>query len=148
MSSTQEDCIFCNRTNCKIISSTKYFFIIRDTAFPVTKHHTLIITNRHVDDFFDLTKDEMNDLDEVLKSQKKELKRLDKEISAFNVGVNAGKDAGQSIMHCHIHLIPRRKGDVEDPRGGVRGVIPEKQKYKKNNLFNWKLNFFFWFFLS
>ena len=62
---------------------------------------------------------------------KKELKKLDKEISAFNVGVNIGKDAGQSIMHCHIHLIPRRKGDVEDPRGGVRGVIPEKQKYKR-----------------
>ena len=131
MSSTQEDCIFCNRTNCKIISSTKYFFIIRDTAYPVTKLHTLIISNRHVDDFFNLTKDEMNDLDEVLKEQKKELKRLDKEISAFNVGVNVGKDAGQSIMHCHVHLIPRRKGDVDDPRGGVRGVIPEKQKYKR-----------------
>ena len=58
-------------------------------------------------------------------------KRLDKEISAFNVGVNVGKDAGQSIMHCHVHLIPRRKGDVDDPRGGVRGVIPEKQKYKR-----------------
>ena len=72
MSSIQEDCIFCNRTNCKIISSTKYFFIIRDTAYPVTKHHTLIISNRHVDDFFNLTKDEMNDLDEVLKEQKKE----------------------------------------------------------------------------
>jgi diadenosine tetraphosphate (Ap4A) HIT family hydrolase len=84
-----------------------------------------------VEDFFDLTKDEMIDLDEVLKNQKQELKKLDKEISAFNVGVNVGKDAGQSIMHCHIHLIPRRKGDVEDPRGGVRGVIPEKQKYKK-----------------
>ena len=84
-----------------------------------------------MDDFFDLTKDEMIDLDEVLKNQKQELKKLDKEISAFNVGVNVGKDAGQSIMHCHIHLIPRRKGDVEDPRGGVRGVIPEKQKYKK-----------------
>ena len=94
------------------------------------RHHTLIITNRHVD-FFDLTKDEMSDLDEVLKEQKKELKNLDTEISAFNVGVNIGKDAGQSIMHCHIHLIPRRKGDVEDPRGGVRGVIPEKQKYKR-----------------
>ena len=131
MSSIQEDCIFCNRTNCKIISSTKYFFIIRDTAYPVTKHHTLIITNRHIDNFFDLTKDEMNDLDEGLKKQKNELKKLDKEISAFNVGVNIGKDAGQSIMHCHIHLIPRRKGDVEDPRGGVRGVIPEKQKYKR-----------------
>ena len=131
MSSSSGDCIFCNKTNCKVISSTEHFFVIRDTAYTVTKHHTLIITNRHIDDFFDLTKDEMIDLDEVLKEQKKELKKLDKEISAFNVGVNIGKDAGQSIMHCHIHLIPRRKGDVDDPRGGVRGVIPEKQKYKK-----------------
>ncbi len=131
MSSNTEDCIFCNKTNYTVISSTKHFFIIRDTAYPVTKHHTLIITNRHVDDFFNLTKDEMGDLDEVLKEQKKELKKLDKEISGFNVGINIGKDAGQSIMHCHVHLIPRRKGDVDDPRGGVRGVIPEKQKYKR-----------------
>ena len=131
MSSSTEDCIFCNKTNCKVISSTKHFFIIRDTAYPVTKHHTLIITHRHVDDYFDLNKEEINDLDEILKNQKRELKQLDKEISAFNIGVNIGRDAGQSIMHCHIHLIPRRKGDVEDPRGGVRGVIPEKQKYKK-----------------
>ena len=131
MSSSTEDCIFCNKTNCKVISSTKHFFIIRDTAYPVTKHHTLIITHRHVDDYFDLNKEEINDLDEILKNQKRELKQLDKEITAFNIGVNIGRDAGQSIMHCHIHLIPRRKGDVEDPRGGVRGVIPEKQKYKK-----------------
>ena len=131
MSSSSEDCIFCNKTNCKVISSTKHFFIIRDTAYPVTKHHTLIITHRHVDDYFDLNKEEINDLDEILKNQKRELKQLDKEISAFNIGVNIGRDAGQSIMHCHIHLIPRRKGDVEDPRGGVRGVIPEKQKYKR-----------------
>ena len=131
MSSSTEDCIFCNKTNCKVISSTKHFFIIRDTAYPVTKHHTLIITHRHVDDYFDLNKEEINDLDEILKNQKRELKQLDKDISAFNIGVNIGRDAGQSIMHCHIHLIPRRKGDVEDPRGGVRGVIPEKQKYKR-----------------
>ena len=131
MSSSTEDCIFCNKTNCKVISSTKHFFIIRDTAYPVTKHHTLIITNRHVDDYFDLNKEEINDLDKILKNQKRELKQLDKDISAFNIGVNIGRDAGQSIMHCHIHLIPRRKGDVKDPRGGVRGVIPEKQKYKK-----------------
>ena len=131
MSSLKEDCIFCNKINCKVISTTKYFFIIRDTAYPVTKHHTLIITNRHEDDFFNLTKNEMIELDQILKKQKKELKKLDKEISAFNVGINIGKDAGQSVMHCHIHLIPRRKGDVEDPRGGVRGVIPEKQKYKR-----------------
>ena len=131
MSSSSGDCIFCNKTNCKVISSTEHFFVIRDTAYPVTKHHTLIITNRHVSDYFDLDKEEINDLDEILKNQKKELKKLDKEISAFNVGINIGKDAGQSIMHCHIHLIPRRKGDVEDPRGGVRGVMPEKQKYKR-----------------
>ena len=131
MSSNTEDCIFCNKTNCRVVSSTKHFFIIRDTAYPVTKHHTLIITNRHVDDYFDLNKEEINDLDDILKNQKRELKQLDKEISAFNIGVNIGRDAGQSIMHCHIHLIPRRKGDVEDPRGGVRGVIPEKQKYKR-----------------
>jgi len=131
MSSFQEDCIFCKKINCKVISTTKHFFIIRDTAYPVTKHHTLIITNRHVADFFNLTKDEINDLGKILKSQKKKLKGLDKKISGFNMGVNIGKDAGQSIMHCHVHLIPRRKGDVADPAGGVRGVIPKKQKYKK-----------------
>ena len=75
--------------------------------------------------------EENKELNQILKNQKKELQNLDKTITGFNVGVNIGKDAGQSIMHCHIHLIPRRKGDVEDPRGGVRGVIPEKQKYKR-----------------
>ena len=126
-----QDCIFCNKKNYQLLSSSKYFFIIRDTAYPVTKHHTLIITHRHISDFFDLTDEELNDLSKILKIQKKELLELDEKISAFNVGVNIGKDAGQSIMHCHIHLIPRRKGDVEDPKGGVRGVIPSKQKYAK-----------------
>jgi ATP adenylyltransferase len=131
MSSVQEDCIFCKKINCKILKQLKYFFIIRDTAYPVTEHHTLIITNRHVSDFFELSEEENQELNQILKNQKKELKDLDCKITGFNVGVNVGKDAGQSIMHCHIHLIPRRKGDVEDPRGGVRGVIPERQKYRK-----------------
>ena len=148
MSSVQEDCIFCKKINCKILKQLKYFFIIRDTAYPVTEHHTLIITNRHVSDFFELSDEENIELNQILKDQKKELKDLDSNISGFNVGVNIGKDAGQSIMHCHIHLIPRRKGDVEDPRGGVRGVIPERQKYRKKKLFYWKFHFFFWFFLS
>ena len=129
MSSSQEDCIFCNKTNCKVISTTKNFFIIRDTAYPVTKHHTLIITNRHVADFFELTKEEMSELDEILKNQKKELKNLDKEISGFNVGVNISESAGQTIEHAHIHVIPRFKGDVPDPKGGVRWVIPERAPY-------------------
>ena len=131
MSSVQEDCIFCKKINCKILKQLKYFFIIRDTAYPVTEHHTLIITNRHVSDFFELSEEENQELNQILKNQKKELKDLDCKITGFNVGVNVGKDAGQSIMHCHIHLIPRREGDVEDPRGGVRGVIPERQKYRK-----------------
>ena len=70
-------------------------------------------------------------LNNFLKVQQKSLLSLDKEITGFNIGINAGKDAGQTIMHCHIHLIPRRKGDIENPKGGVRGVIPSKQKYKK-----------------
>ena len=131
MSSTQEDCIFCKKINCKVLEETNYFFIIRDTAYPVTEHHTLIISNRHVSNFFELNDEENKELAQILKNQKKELQNLDKTITGFNVGVNIGKDAGQSIMHCHIHLIPRRKGDVEDPRGGVRGVIPAKQKYKR-----------------
>ena len=129
MSKTEYSCIFCNKSNCKIIEEKKFFFIIRDTAYPVTKHHTLIISNRHIDDYFKLTSEELNELNQILKEQKEKLKLLDSTISGYNVGVNVGKDAGQSIMHCHIHLIPRRKGDVDDPKGGVRGVIPSKQKY-------------------
>ena len=130
--SEQNLCIFCHKINCKVLSISEYFFVIRDTAYPVTKHHTLIVTNRHVSDYFELNNEELDDLNQILKKQKKLLSDLDKEISGFNVGINIGKDAGQSIMHCHIHLIPRRNGDVADPRGGVRGVIPAKQKYNKN----------------
>ena len=131
MSQIDSNCIFCNKSNCKIIKENKYFFVIRDTAYPVTKHHTLIISNRHIDDYFKLTTKELNELSQILKEQKAQLNSLDETISGFNIGVNVGKVAGQSIMHCHIHLIPRRKGDVDDPKGGVRGVIPSKQKYSR-----------------
>ena len=129
MSKAANNCIFCIKSNCEIVEEKKFFFIIRDKAYPVTKHHTLIISNRHIDDYFKLTSEELNELNQILKEQKEKLKLLDSTISGYNVGVNIGKDAGQSIMHCHIHLIPRRKGDVDDPKGGVRGVIPSKQKY-------------------
>ena len=130
MAEATEQCLFCNKSKQKIIYSSKLLFIVRD-SYPVTKLHTLIIPHRHVSNFFDLNDEELSDLNKILKQQRKELLNLDKEITGFNVGVNAGKDAGQSIMHCHIHLIPRRKGDIENPRGGVRGVIPSKQKYYK-----------------
>ena len=130
MSESTEQCLFCNKSKQKIIYSSELLFVVRD-SYPVTKHHTLIIPHRHVSNFFDLNDEELNDLNKILKEQRTELLNLDKDITGFNVGVNAGKDAGQSIMHCHIHLIPRRKGDIENPRGGVRGVIPSKQKYNK-----------------
>ncbi len=125
-----EKCLFCNKKKQKIVFSSKLFYVVRD-SYPVTKYHTLIIPNRHVSNFFDLKDNEFNDLNKILKKQRKLLIDLDKKISSFNVGVNAGADAGQSIMHCHIHLIPRRKGDIKNPQGGVRGVIPSKQKYIK-----------------
>ena len=125
-----EKCLFCNKAKQKIIYSGEFMFVVRD-SFPVTKLHTLIIPHRHVSNFFDLNTNELDDLSKILKEQRKNLLELDKNITAFNVGVNAGADAGQSIMHCHIHLIPRRKGDIENPRCGVRGVIPSKQKYNK-----------------
>ncbi len=132
MSNLDKDCFFCNKAKKESIYSSDFLFVVRDNKFPVTKHHTLIAPHRHVSDFFNLTSEEFNDLIKILKKQRKLLLNLDKNISGFNVGVNAGIDAGQSIMHCHIHLIPRRKGDMDDPRGGVRGVIPSKQKYIKN----------------
>ena len=121
-------CLFCNKSKQKIVYDGKFMFVVRD-SFPVTKLHTLIIPHRHVSNYFDLNTNELNDLNKILKDQRKTLLELDKDISAFNIGVNAGIEAGQSIMHCHIHLIPRRKDDIENPRGGVRGVIPSKQKY-------------------
>ena len=131
MSNIDKDCFFCNRAKKESIFSSEFLFVVRDNKFPVTKYHTLIAPHRHVSDFFDLNDEELNDLQKILKKQRQLLLNLDKDITGFNVGVNAGIDAGQSIMHCHIHLIPRRKGDMDNPKGGVRGVIPSKQKYNK-----------------
>jgi diadenosine tetraphosphate (Ap4A) HIT family hydrolase len=123
-----KDCIFCNLEPSRIEDRNEFFVAIKD-LYPVTEGHTLIIPNRHVESFFELTRDEEIAMLDMLSSQKEELSQLDNTITGFNVGINDGEDAGQTIMHCHIHLIPRRKGDMESPRGGVRGVIPSKQSY-------------------
>ena len=104
------------------------FNIIRD-LYPVTYLHSLVIPKRHVENYFDLYQEELYELNFVLKELKFDLEKIDKKISGFNIGINIGKDAGQTIFHCHIHVIPRRRGDVEEPRGGVRGVIANKQNY-------------------
>ena len=83
----------------------------------------------HVADYFDLHQPERNAIQRLLEDGRARLRARHPEIAAFNVGINAGEAAGQTIFHCHIHLIPRRVGDVEHPRGGVRGVIPARQDY-------------------
>ena len=123
-----KNCIFCNLDPSRIEDRNEFFVAIKD-LYPVTEGHTLIIPSRHVESFFELTRDEEIAMLDMLSSQKEELSQLDTTITGFNVGINDGEDAGQTIMHCHIHLIPRRKGDMESPRGGVRGVIPGKQSY-------------------
>ena len=96
---------------------------------PQVNGHTLVIPKRHVETYFDLYQPELNSCNRMIQKFKQQIEKEDDSVKGFNIGMNNGEVAGQSIFHCHIHLIPRRDGDVEDPRGGVRGVIPKKQKY-------------------
>ena len=102
-------------------------FVIYDN-FPVNQGHSLIVPKRVYPNFFDSTKEEIEGLNELIFKTKE---YLDKKFQpqGYNIGINCGRVSGQTIGHVHIHLIPRYKNDVEDPRGGVRGVIPSKQKY-------------------
>jgi diadenosine tetraphosphate (Ap4A) HIT family hydrolase len=122
------DCPFCELPPERIVSENELALAFRD-GFPVTEHHTLIIPKRHVSDYFDLFQPERNAMQSLMEEQRSLILGLDSTVSGFNIGINAGAAAGQTVFHCHMHLIPRRKGDVEEPRGGVRGVIPAKQKY-------------------
>ena len=123
-----KDCIFCNLDNSRIEKENSFALSFKD-LYPVTSGHTLVIPKRHTQSFFDLTGEEKKAMLELLESQRSDLMKSDKSITGFNIGVNDGTDSGQTIMHCHIQLIPRRSGDMKEPRGGVRGVIPEKQSY-------------------
>lgn len=123
-----EDCVFCQLDPSRMIAENELCYAIRD-AFPVTPLHTLVIPKRHVADYFDLYQPELNAIHRLLQDQRSEILKQDSAVTGFNVGINSGKDAGQTIFHVHVHLIPRREGDVAEPRGGVRGVIPSKQKY-------------------
>ena len=123
-------CLFCNSTISVITRENDLAYASYDT-YPVSELHCLIIPKRHVIDYFELTNEEIVACNDLIKIIKEEILIKDKNVKAFNIGTNAGKIAGQSIMHCHIHLIPRREGDVENPQGGVRSVIPQKQHYKR-----------------
>ncbi len=121
-------CIFCDLDKDRIVISNELALSFRDN-FPVTPLHTLIIPKRHIKDYFELTQDEVIACYEIIKQLKEDLLKEDPSIEGFNIGMNSGEVAGQTIFHCHIHLIPRRKDDVENPRGGVRHIIPGKGFY-------------------
>ncbi len=120
-------CPFCFLPTARIISESDSTITIRD-GYPVSEGHTLIIPRRHVQSFFELQAIEKAAMLQALDEAKE---ALDKEFSpdGYNIGINDGEAAGQTVMHLHVHLIPRYKGDTADPRGGVRWIFPEKAKY-------------------
>lgn len=119
------DCIFCSIASPIYEDACVIAFF---DAYSVTTGHTLIVPRRHVPDYFSLTNEEKRAIDRAILALKR---RFDQSLkpAGYNIGINNGKAAGQTVFHCHVHLIPRYVGDVSDPRGGVRGVIPSKQKY-------------------
>ena len=129
MRNPNNPCLFCNSEKSGINHENNLAYASYDT-YPVSDYHCLIIPKRHVRDYFELTNEELIACNDLVKIVKEEIINKDNSVKAFNIGVNVGKISGQSIMHCHIHLIPRREGDVENPQGGVRSVIPKKQHYK------------------
>ena len=122
-------CPFCTLPPERILARNEYGGVLRD-LYPVSAGHTLVIPWRHVSSFFDLTPEERAGLLALVEGAKA---ALDAEMrpDAYNLGLNDGPAAGQTVPHCHLHLIPRYAGDQEDPRGGVRWVIPGKAKYWK-----------------
>lgn len=122
-------CLFCEIPDERIIAQNEFCYAIRD-GFPVTPLHSLIIPKRHVITYFDLSDEEVLACNDLMRQLKNSMLAEDDLIDGFNIGMNAGEMAGQTIFHCHIHLIPRRRGDVENPRGGIRHLIPGKGFYK------------------
>ena len=130
MSDPNNPCLFCNIYESGSAHENELAYASYD-SYPVSEHHCLIIPKRHIKDFFELTNKELIACNDLIKKIKDEILNKDRTVKGFNIGSNAGKISGQSILHCHFHLIPRREGDVENPQGGVRSVIPNKQYYKR-----------------
>ncbi len=130
MKNPNNPCIFCKIKSSDIVFENRYAIASFDT-YPVSKFHSLIFPKRHIRNFFELNNDEILACNDLIKEIKNKIQNDDDSIKGFNIGTNIGKVSGQSILHCHIHLIPRREGDVENPQGGVRAVIPSKQHYTR-----------------
>jgi ATP adenylyltransferase len=121
-------CPFCDIKKSQMLVENDLAFAITD-GYPVVLFHTLVIPRRHVESYFDLSHEEREACHGLLVEMREKIQSLDPNVTGFNIGVNSGESAGQTIFHCHIHLIPRRAGDVDDPRGGVRHTIPGKGFY-------------------
>jgi diadenosine tetraphosphate (Ap4A) HIT family hydrolase len=123
-------CVFCQVIADSELETHPYETVtILPDAYPVTQGHHLVVTVRHVPDFFEMSGPEVTQAHAALHELRRRLQQADPSIIGFNVGMNCGKAAGQTIMHAHIHLIPRRAGDTPNPQGGVRGVVPEHMAY-------------------
>ena len=122
-------CYFCHIPEHRLVTTCTYTQTVRD-GFPVSLGHTLIITKRHLSSYFELSQEEVAALHNALLTAKND---LDKQYSpdGYNIGINDGAAAGQTIMHLHIHIIPRYIGDTKDPRGGIRYIFPDKARYWK-----------------
>lgn len=128
----EEGCLFCQIQTIepqRIIDENNLAYAIRD-EFPVTEFHTLFIPKRHVKDYFELTQAEINAINHLINKQKREFDKSVISIDGYNIGMNCGETAGQTVLHCHVHLIPRRQGDVENPQGGIRHLIAGKGFYE------------------
>jgi len=121
-------CPFCDINPSHVVARHKSVYAIQDTS-PVADNHLLIIPLRHCETYFDLTPAERCDAHALIEKLRSEILKADPLVAGFNMGVNCGETAGQTIFHTHIHLIPRKKNDTPRPRGGVRGVIPDKMDY-------------------
>ena len=128
----EEKCLFCDvqsNDRKRVIAENNLAYAIKD-GFPVTEGHTLFIPKRHVSDYFGLVQSEVNAINLLVQAQRTMLMASDSKIEGFNIGMNCGEVSGQTVFHCHVHLIPRRRGDVANPRGGVRHIIADKGFYE------------------
>ena len=128
MKDVNKPCIFCSIKKDELLFENNLAYASTD-SYPVSKFHSLVVPKRCIKNFFELNNQEIIACNDLIKKLQKKILSEDNTVKGFNIGTNSGKAAGQSIFHCHIHVIPRREGDVENPQGGVRSVIPSKQHY-------------------
>jgi len=125
-------CLFCELPADKfqVVDANDLCLTLSD-SYPVTEGHCLIIPRRHAETYFDMNTAEIEAATGLLHRARSNIQGEDPKVSGCNIGMNSGKSAGQSVFHAHIHLIPRRDGDQQDPQGGVRKIFPEKARYRR-----------------